>query len=103
MKSTVASGPIPPMIPTIFSRRMGSSAIAGQIELVGIAEQSGGPAGMQEHHVAVLSEESLVHQIDQPVHSLSRIDGIKKNGFGPRHQFQGIAHSRRRNAVTGAD
>src|SRR5678815_4534525 len=68
MKSTVASGPIPPMIPTTFSGGcIASSDVAGQLELVGIAEQPGGAAGVQEDNVAILGEESLSHLVDQPV------------------------------------
>src|SRR5437879_327136 len=104
MKSTVASGPIPPMIPTTFSlARIAISDVAGQLELVGIAKQPGRPACVQEHHVAILGEQALADLVDQAIHALAAVDRIQKDTLGPRDQLERFAHSLCGKSVAGAD
>src|SRR5579883_2160717 len=96
-KSTVASGPMPPMTPTIFSD------IAGQAEDIRIAAQRDRPAGMQEDDIAVLGEEAALDLIDHPVHAFAAIDRIEEDAFGARQQLHRLDHARRRKAVAGPD
>src|SRR6185437_6517093 len=97
MKSSVASGPMPPITPTTFSD------IAGQAEDVGISAQGHRAAGVQEHHVAVLGEEAFPDLVDQAIHAFAAIDRIQKNPLGTGEQLHRLDHAWRGDAIAGAD
>src|SRR5450432_36251 len=94
MRSTVASGPIPPMMPTTrcIDFDSGSRGISRtpESEVIDIAKQPDAAAGVDKHDVLSLLEHPVADQIDETRHTLARINRIQEDSLEPGERLYGI-------------
>src|SRR5579862_7566378 len=98
MRSTVASGPMPPIIPTTRC-----VDLAAKVKVIDVAEQSRAAARVYKHDVLTLLEHSLANQIQESGHAFACVDRIKQNSFEAGKGLNGVERTRRRESVPGAD
>src|SRR5580658_971341 len=74
MRSTVASGPMPPMMPM-------TRCVVLESEVIDVAEQPDAASGVDENDVLPFFEHALAYQIQKSGHTLAGVDRIEKYPF----------------------
>src|SRR5450631_4151557 len=97
MRSTVASGPIPPMMPTMrcinFDSGCRGMPRTTESEVIDVAKQPDAASGVDKHGVLSLLEHSVADQIDETRHTLAGINRIKQDSLEPGKRLYGIEGS----------
>src|ERR1700674_4521951 len=107
MRSTVASGPIPPMMPTMvcigFESGCPGMPCSVESEVIDIAKQTGAAAGVDEHDVLSVLEHPFADQIDETRHTLAGVHGIEQDSLEPGERLYGIERTGGRESISLAD
>src|ERR1700733_4828917 len=104
MRSKVASGPIPPMIPTtrciVAKSGCFGLARAAESEVIDIAKQARAATRVDEHDVLPFFEGPQADQIDEARHAFAGVNGIEQDAFEAREHLDGIEGSGRGETVS---
>src|ERR1700719_2147266 len=107
IRSTVASGPIPPMMPTMRcvdfeSGRLGMRR-AAKSEVIHVAKQPGAAAGMDKHDVLCFLEHPFANQVDETRHTLAGVHRVEEDSFEPGERAYGSEGIGGREPISCAD
>src|SRR5579863_5593432 len=107
MRSTVASGPMPPMMPTTRCVGFGSGCAvmprSRESKVIDIAKEPHASSGVDEDDVLPFLERALADQVDQSRHAFAGVHGVEQNSLHPGEGLYGIEGSRRREPISSAN